>query len=67
VSFRVSVDAQLAEMKLDDHVLCTFATAKTFKENADRVNSVDFSHDGSQLISSSEDDSIVIYDCQTGT
>jgi len=54
-------------MKLDDHVVSNFAVAKLFRENADRINSMDFNPDGLTLISSSEDDSIIIYDCQTGT
>jgi len=54
-------------MKLDDNVVTNFAVAKLFRENTDRINSMDFNPDGLSLISSSEDDSIIIYDCQNGT
>ena len=55
------------EMKLVDSVLATFQVAKTFRENTDRINAIDFSSNGETLISSSDDDSIVIYDCDKGT
>lgn len=53
-------------MKLTDHVVRTFQVAKVFHENSDRVNSIDFTKDGNTLISSSDDESIVLYDCQKG-
>ncbi len=54
-------------MKLTDQVMRSFRVAKLFKDqNTDRINSLDFSHNGETLISSSEDDSIVIYDCLEG-
>ena len=54
-------------MKLDDPVVRNFAVAKCYPENNERVNSIDFTPDGLLLISSSDDDSIIIYDCQNGT
>ncbi|XP_023221817.1 WD repeat-containing protein 82-like [Centruroides sculpturatus] len=54
-------------MKLVDHVVQSFRVAKVFRENTDRINSIDFSPNGDTLISSSDDDSIVIYDCEKGT
>ncbi|VDP05989.1 unnamed protein product [Soboliphyme baturini] len=54
-------------MKLDDKAIRSLAVAKLFRENTDRINSFDFSPDGLLLISSSDDDSIIIYDCQSGT
>ena len=53
-------------MKLDDRVLKTFCVAKSFKENDGRVNSIHFSWDGLSLITSSDDDQIIIYDCERG-
>jgi len=53
-------------MKLVDHVVRSFRVAKVFRENSDRINSLDFSSNGETLISSSDDDSIVIYDCEKG-
>ena len=41
--------------------------AKSFKENdGGKVNSIHFSWDGLGLITSSEDDQIIIYDCERG-
>ena len=54
-------------MKLTDSVVRSFRVSKLFRENTERINNVDFSTNGETLISSSEDDSIVIYDCQNGT
>ena len=53
-------------MKLTEQVIKNFRSAKTFRENTLRINSVDFSVQGDTLISSSDDESIVIYDCQSG-
>ena len=50
-------------MKLGDSVVKSFRVAKVFRDNSDRINSIDFSPDGETLISGSDDDSIVIYDC----
>jgi len=54
-------------MKLTDVVVRNFLVAKIFRENTDRINSLDYSSNGETLISSSDDDSIIIYDCQNGT
>lgn len=55
------------KMKLTEQVIKSFRAAKTFRENTLRINSVDFSLQGDTLISSSDDESIFIYDCQSGT
>ncbi|XP_074599111.1 WD repeat domain 82 [Brevipalpus obovatus] len=54
------------EMKLIEPVVTSFRPAKVFRENTDRINSIDFSANGETLITSSDDDSIVIYDCEKG-
>ena len=54
------------KMKLTEQVVKSFRTAKTFRENTMRINSLDYSVSGDTLISSSDDESIVIYDCQAG-
>ncbi|KAL0273683.1 UNVERIFIED_CONTAM: hypothetical protein PYX00_006306 [Menopon gallinae] len=54
-------------MKLVDQVVRSFKVAKVFRENSDKINSIDFSATGDTLISCSEDDQIVIYDCEKGT
>lgn len=55
------------KMRLDEEAIQNFAVAKIFRENTDRINSLDFTADGLTLIASSDDDSIILYDCQTGT
>lgn len=54
-------------LKLTDSVVKTFRNARVFHENTDRINALDFSANGETLITSSDDDSIVIYDCQAGS
>lgn len=54
-------------MKLVDANVLRFRVAKEFSENNDKINSIDFSQDGTTLISSSNDDAIIIYDCEKGT
>jgi WD40 repeat protein len=54
-------------LKLTDTVVKTFRNARVFHENTDRINALDFSANGETLITSSDDDSIVIYDCQAGS
>lgn len=53
-------------MKLTDEVFRSFRVAKVFRENTDRINCIDFAANGEHMISSSNDDSIVIYCCQEG-
>ncbi|KER27446.1 hypothetical protein T265_05487 [Opisthorchis viverrini] len=54
-------------MKLTDATIRTFKPVKYFKENSDRINSLSYSSNGETLISSSDDDQMVIYDCTSGT
>mgnify|MGYP001802921558 CR=1 FL=1 len=67
VFFFFSRNLDSKTMKLTDQVIKTFKTAKIFRDNTDVVNSINYSHSGDTLISSSDDDQIVIYDCQNGT
>uniref|UniRef100_A0A1I8GPS7 WD_REPEATS_REGION domain-containing protein n=1 Tax=Macrostomum lignano TaxID=282301 RepID=A0A1I8GPS7_9PLAT len=53
-------------MRLLDSTLCGFKTVKVMKENADKVNCINFAANGDTLIASSDDDLIVIYDCIEG-
>lgn len=53
-------------MKITDSVLRSFRVARTYKENSQKVNCVDFSPNGENAISSSNDDCIVLYDIQEG-
>ncbi|KAL1448809.1 hypothetical protein WDU94_000069 [Cyamophila willieti] len=45
----------------------SFRVAKVFRDNTDKINSIDFSSDGALLISCSQDDQIIIYDCESGS
>lgn len=53
-------------MKLDDKVWRSFQISKVFRENNNKINALDYSASGELMISSSDDDSIVIYDCEEG-
>ncbi|EDW52128.1 WD repeat-containing protein 82 [Drosophila sechellia] len=55
------------KIKLIDSVVRSFKVAKIFRENTDKINAIDFAPNGEHLISCSEDDQIVIYDCEKGT
>ncbi|OXA38553.1 WD repeat-containing protein 82 [Folsomia candida] len=54
-------------MHLVDGVIRKFRVAKVFRENTDRINSLCFAPQGDLLISSADDDQIVLYDCEKGT
>lgn len=54
------------KIKLIDSVVRSFKVAKIFRENTDKINAIDFAPNGEHLISCSEDDQIVIYDCEKG-
>ena len=54
-------------MKLVDNVIRSMRVGKVFRDNQDTINHMHFSGDGASLISSSDDDQIVIYDCERGT
>ena len=53
-------------MKLTDNVVRAFRVAKVFRENSEQINAMDFAPNGETLITSSNDDSVVIYDCLEG-
>jgi WD40 repeat protein len=55
-----------SEIKFTQDTMKQFNVAKSFSVNKDRINAMNFSLDGETLISSSDDDSIVIYDCKEG-
>lgn len=40
--------------------------ARVFKDNTDGINSMDFSEDGEHLITSGDDQQLVLYDCSRG-
>ncbi|XP_026162300.1 WD repeat-containing protein 82-like [Mastacembelus armatus] len=53
-------------MKITDGVLRSFRVARTYKENSQKINCVDYSPNGESAISSSDDDRIVLYDIREG-
>eukprot|EP00794_Sanderia_malayensis_P006835 gene6835-7603_t len=53
-------------MKLTDSTMKAFRVAKVFRENSDKINAMDYAPNGESLITSSNDDSVVIYDCLDG-
>ncbi len=53
-------------MKLTDNGIKAFRVAKIFRENSDKINAMDYAPNGETLITSSNDDSVVIYDCLEG-
>lgn len=53
-------------MKITDSVMRSFRIARTYQENSEKVNCVEYSPDGEIAISSSDDDCIVIYDIKEG-
>merc|ERR1711981_436111 len=60
-------DNIIYEMKLVDNVIRSMRVGKVFRDNQDTINHMHFSGDGASLISSSDDDQIIIYDCERGT
>lgn len=54
------------EIKFTQDTMKRFNVAKSFSVNKDRINAIHFSLDGETLVSSSDDDSIVVYDCKEG-
>ena len=66
-----SVAATAYKMRMDDKLMRSFCVAKSFKESESgtgigKIQSVHFSLDGENLITCSDDDQIIIYDCQKG-
>ncbi|CAF5170896.1 unnamed protein product, partial [Rotaria magnacalcarata] len=56
----------LITMLINDTNVKSFRMTKVFRENTERINACDFNKNGDLLISSSDDDSIVVYDCEAG-
>ena len=54
-------------MKLVDNVIRSMRVAKLYNDNQDQITNIHYSNDGMNIITSSEDDQIIIYDCEKGT
>ncbi|KAM4582925.1 WD repeat-containing protein 82-like [Fundulus diaphanus] len=53
-------------MKITDSLLRSFKVARTYRLNSDKVNCVDYSSNGENFVSSSNDDCILLFDIQEG-
>lgn len=51
---------------LSSHLLGTFQIAKVFNEHQKGVSSLDFDATGEFVVSTSEDESIRVYNCKEG-
>ena len=58
---------QIQSYKVVEHGLKHLRSFRAFHENTARINHMDYSHDGCLLITSSDDDSLVVYDCDKAT
>lgn len=61
------LETPLDKMKLVDTVIRSMRVAKLYRDNQDTITNISFSSDGMNLITSSQDDQIIIYDCEKGT
>jgi COMPASS component SWD2 len=53
-------------MKLTDEVVKSMAMGKVFKDNANKINAMDFYKDGELLVTSGDDESVHVYNTNTG-
>lgn len=53
-------------MQLDDHVVRSLGIGRVFKDTASRINSIDYHRTEDLLVTGADDDSIHVYDTQTG-
>lgn len=56
----------VAGMNLTDSVLRSFRVARTYRKNLNKINCIDFSQNGENAVTSSDDDCIVLYDLLEG-
>lgn len=56
----------MSEMRLNDNELSHFGIAKSYTNNDNKINSLDFYHDGKHLVTAGDDDAITIYDSENG-
>jgi len=55
------------QTQLTSPLLRSMRVAKHYKENQDQITNIHYSNDGMNIITSSADDQIIIYDCEKGT
>eukprot|EP00035_Acanthoeca_spectabilis_P020546 m.433483 g.433483 ORF g.433483 m.433483 type:complete len:309 (-) comp17581_c0_seq1:240-1166(-) len=56
----------MAALELTPEVQQSFQVAKTFQQNQRDLNAISFNNGGNLMVTTSEDDSINIYDCEAG-
>ena len=54
-------------MVINKDLLRSMRVAKLYTDNQDQITNIDYSNDGMNIITSSADDQIIIYDCEKGT
>ena len=54
-------------MNLTFNILRSMRVAKLYNDNQDQITNIHYSNDGMNIITSSSDDQIIIYDCEKGT
>ena len=54
-------------MNLTINILRSMRVAKLYNDNQDQITNIHYSNDGMNIITSSSDDQIIIYDCEKGT
>lgn len=60
-------DLDSPRLLLNENVIRNLKFSKVFRENSGRINSLSFNDAGDLLITASDDESIIIYDCMQGT
>ena len=60
------ISSSQKKMKLTPQALDSFGMAKLFKDNQARINAIDFFRDGELLITSSDDESLNLYNISSG-
>ena len=58
--------SQNPTMHVNANTLRDMKIAKVFRDNHDKINSIDFAEDGELLVTSGDDDQIIVYDCTKG-
>ena len=62
----MSQEASIDKLALTDDIMSSFKCCKIFTDAKKNINSLDFSKDGKWLAVGSEDNSVTLYDIETG-
>ncbi len=63
----MQVQTQPKPVKLSNETIQSLAIGKIFKDNTGPINSLDFSDSGKLLVTSSDDESLNLYDTEAGS